>query len=228
MKTTKPIAVFDIDGTIFRSSLLIELNAKLVENGIFPENARDKVHKVRGAWLNRQGSYKEYIDTIVHLYVKDIIGKRVNDIRKASKDLIAEQKYRVYTYTRDLIDDLRRTHTLVLVSFSPTEVVEEFNKYYKFDFVTGIDYAFHKGRYTGVVISGEDLDKKIILQNLIDRYDLELRKSVGVGDTEYDIGFLSIVDRPIAFNPNRELYNVAKRNGWEIVVERKDVVYKIF
>jgi len=35
-----------------------------------------------------------------------------------------------------------------------------------------------------------------------------------------------MVDKPIAFNPNSKLYRYAKRAGWKIVVERKDVIYK--
>ncbi len=47
-----------------------------------------------------------------------------------------------------------------------------------------------------------------------------------MGDTETDISFLKMVDNPICFNPNKNLYNYAKKKGWEIVVERKDVIYK--
>ena len=35
------------------------------------------------------------------------------------------------------------------------------------------------------------------------------------------------VGRPIAFNPSLPLARTARRNGWPIVVERKDVVYDI-
>jgi len=38
---------------------------------------------------------------------------------------------------------------------------------------------------------------------------------------------LEIVDNPICFNPNSKLYRHAKRNGWRVVVERKDVVYQL-
>jgi len=39
-KKTK-VAFFDIDGTIFRSSLLIELTESLIQGGIFPQEARE-------------------------------------------------------------------------------------------------------------------------------------------------------------------------------------------
>jgi phosphoserine phosphatase len=38
---------------------------------------------------------------------------------------------------------------------------------------------------------------------------------------------LELVERPIAFNPNKKLCAHAKKKGWEIVVERKDVIYKL-
>jgi len=37
----RPVAVFDIDGTVFRWSLFLDLVDKLIENGIFPKETRD-------------------------------------------------------------------------------------------------------------------------------------------------------------------------------------------
>lgn len=229
MKTRRlrPLAIFDIDGTIFRSSLLIELNAKLVQEGVFPEAATEEVSRVREAWLNRTGSYQSYIDTIVRLYLRDIKGKKVSDIEAVSKQVIAEQKHRVYVFTRELIKRLRRTHTLVIISFSPSEVVREFKRVYRFDLAQGIEYERTAGRYTGRLAPGTVIDKKQILLGLIRRHGLDLEGSVGVGDTETDADFFKLVGRPIAFNPNKKLYRIAKAAGWEIVVERKDVIYRI-
>lgn len=38
---------------------------------------------------------------------------------------------------------------------------------------------------------------------------------------------LELVDRPVAFNPNDELFEVAQARGWEIVIERKNVAYQL-
>jgi phosphoserine phosphatase len=48
-----------------------------------------------------------------------------------------------------------------------------------------------------------------------------------VGDTDGDIPLLESVARPICFNPNQRLFTHAKRVGWDVVVERKDVIYKL-
>lgn len=226
MKRNKPIAVFDIDGTIFRSSLLIELNDELVRQGVFPLKAAKQINASWKAWTDRRGSYADYIGWIVKVYGRDVKGVRVDVVRRAARTVIAEHKGRVYVYTRELIRRLRPRHTLVIISFSPLEAVQEFNKHYRFDIISGARYASRRGVYTGQPIEAKDLSKKNILLQVVADNNLTLQGSIGVGDTESDIGFLSLVERPIAFNPNSTLYHHAKRRGWEIVVERKDVIYK--
>ncbi len=38
---------------------------------------------------------------------------------------------------------------------------------------------------------------------------------------------LTAVETPIAFNPTKLLYDHALANNWQVVVERKNVVYKL-
>jgi phosphoserine phosphatase len=38
---------------------------------------------------------------------------------------------------------------------------------------------------------------------------------------------LEMVERPIAFNPNRELFDYARAHAWPVVIERKNMVYKL-
>ena len=69
------------------------------------------------------------------------------------------------------------------------------------------------------------IDKAKVLKRAIEKEKLTLGGSVGVGDTESDIAFLKMVENPICFNPNKKLYQYAKRAGWKVIVERKDVIY---
>ena len=83
-------------------------------------------------------------------------------------------------------------------------------------------------RFTGKIVEQHlILNKAAILQRAVEKEKLTLDGSVGVGDTESDIAFLELVGTPICFNPNAKLYAHAKRNHWQVVVERKDVVYEI-
>jgi phosphoserine phosphatase len=83
--------------------------------------------------------------------------------------------------------------------------------------------------FTGAV-SDEHLiqNKANIVKRIFERHpELAKERSVAVGDTDGDIALLESVSRPICFNPNQELYAHAKWRNWEIIVERKDVIYKL-
>ena len=229
MKTKKqqPIAIFDIDGTIFRSSLLIELTKSLVSFGIFPKLVYTEIQRTEQRWLDRKGSYEEYLNQVIKVFSKRLKGVSVNDVHRISALVIQEEKNRVYTYTRDLLSRLRKTHRLVAISGSPEVIVQEFQKAWKFDDVFGTIYESHAGVYTGNVTFVASHDKSSLLKEYCASNGLRLTRSIGVGDTETDIPFLELVSRPVAFNPNRKFLHAARQKGWAVVVERKDVVYTI-
>ncbi len=223
------IAIFDIDGTIFRSSLLIELVDALIQAEIFPASARRLYAKSFRVWLDRKGSYENYINDVVRAFLKYIKGVGYKDFYRVASQVILFHKNRVYRYTRDLVADLKKRHYyLVAISNSPIEIVEAFaKKELGFDDVYGRKYEVDsRGKFTGRIENiGLMLDKAAALEDLVARSGLSLEDSMGVGDSEADIAFLEKVKHPICFNPNRELYEHAKISGWKIVVERKDVIY---
>lgn len=223
----KKVAVFDIDGTIFRSSLLIELTEALIQEGVFPPKAREVYAKSYKNWLNRRGIYKKYIDAVVKSFEKEIKGVRYEDFSKVSKKVVAFHKNRVYRHTRDLIKKLKKDgYYLLAISKSPFEVVDKFCKELGFNKVYGFVYEIKNKKFTGKVLYKELVDDKAkILKRAVAKENLTLKKSIGVGDSESDIAFLKIVENPICFNPNQQLYKHAKHSGWKVVVERKDVIY---
>lgn len=233
MPRVKKLAIFDIDGTIFRSSLLIELVRALVAEGIFEPDIEDEYRKTEEAWLDRKGDYAAYIDGISMAFRKHVKGIRYRDLRRVAYQVVARHKNRTYRYTRDLVRALKaKGYYLVAISHSPKLAVEGFAKTLGFSKVYGLMYETDKGgpngRFTGRVMFPEIIfEKDKIVKRVLAEGGLTLRGSVGVGDTESDIPFLKMVERPVCFNPNRKLYRTAKRRGWEVVVERKDVVYEL-
>lgn len=221
------IGVFDIDGTIFRSSLQRELMQALVKYGVFPPIVRKELEKDYYSWINRRGTYDNYINHMVAVYERRIPGVAVADVKQVAKIVMAQQKHRVYRYTRDLIKKLKQTHRLIAISGSPIEVLREFNRAWKFDKVYGMEFEVVNGRYTGKVEFLPIFDKNAVVKKYLDETGLTLKGSVGVGDTETDASFLSRVHKPICFNPNANLYKLASKKKWPIVVERKDVIYHI-
>ncbi len=231
MKGTKQkVAVFDVDGTIFRSSLLIQLVNRLIENDVFPKIARKVYEKDYQRWLNREGDYQEYIHAVVQAFNKHLKGVHYGALADAAEEVVEEQWKHVYRYTRDLMKELKeKGYYLLAVSHSPKTVLDKFCPRMGFDKAYGIVYEIGPQEcFTGKMTDEHlILNKAAILKRAVEKEDLTLSHSIGVGDTETDIPFLEMVAQPICFNPNSNLYKHAKRMKWKVVVERKDVVYEL-
>ncbi len=226
----RKVAVFDVDGTFFRSSLLIELVNVLIENKIFPEAVREEFEKDKTLWLNRHGPYEVYIMKVIETFMKYIKGVEKERLEEAAKEVLSRYENRTYRYTRDLIKKLKNDgYYLLLISHSPKLILEKFGQRHGFDKIYGTIYTLDDSdKFTGEVSNPELIfNKDKILNRAVEKEGLTLEDSMGIGDTESDISFLSLVSKPICFNPNKALYDEARRRGWLVVVERKDVVYEI-
>jgi len=223
------IAVFDIDGTIFRRNLAFELIDELAWLKIFKKEVRNTLITLYTKWLDHKGTYEEYRKALIGLYAESLKGCKKDDILKASKMVVPFYKDRTYIFINNLIAKLKKEkYHIIAVSGSPSEIVEEYNKYLKFDAVFGSVYETDKnGIYTGNTIFEPTLHKGHVVKQYTSEKKLTLVGSYGVGDTESDAKFLEIVDNPIAFNPNLNLKKIAEKNGWRIVVEKKDVIYEL-
>lgn len=229
MKTQK-IAVFDIDGTIFRKNLHFELINELAWMNIFPNEVRRKLAEVYANWLEHEGTYEDYRKALVELYAQHIGGVTVEQVKQAAKIVIPFQAKRTYLFAEELIRKLRKEdYHFLAVSGSPQEIVEEYNRHHlHFDQVFGSVYERDaQGVYTGRAEFEPSLNKAEVVKQYVCEHKLSLDDSYGVGDTESDGSFLKLVTYPIAFNPNQNLKSLAEKEGWRMVVEKKDVIYEI-
>ncbi len=226
----RKVAIFDIDGTIFRKNLHFELIHQLSWFDVFPEHVRKNLVELYAKWLGHTGTYEEYRQALVNLYAEHIRGCLPEDVRKASESVIPFRGSQTYIFAERLIEKFRRENYILLaISGSPMEIVEAYNRdYLHFDKAIGSVYEIGPdGRYTGNALYEPPKDKGKAAHTLLDEFGLDFEGSYGIGDTESDVGFLELVDHPIAFNPNQNLKEIAEERGWRVVIEKKDVIYEI-
>ncbi len=138
MTKKRKIAAFDIDGTVFRSSLLLELVEELIEEAVFPPKTRNAYKRELLRWLDRKGDYQEYVGKAVLVFARQLEGIPFSLGQKAAKRVIKEKQNRVYRYTRAMIADLKKKgYFLVAVSHSPKFIVGPFAKKLGFGKVYG-------------------------------------------------------------------------------------------
>ena len=225
----EPLAVFDVDGTLFRRGLLPALTRRLVNEEVFPERVREELSQDYYAWVERRGSYETYDELVMELFLRELKGISVVELRRCATVEVEAHGRRLHIYTRDLAHRLKEAgYHIIAISGSPQEILDLFLPPLGFDrswgTVLGQDAA---GRYTGEVLEDPFKNKQLVLEEFLEDAHVSLEGSVGVGDTLSDVGFLEIVQTPIAFNPNRSFFEVARQRGWPIVVERKDVIYNL-
>ncbi|MCR6515160.1 MAG: HAD-IB family hydrolase [Clostridium sp.] len=229
-------AFFDIDGTIYREGLITEVFKKMIKYELIePEKWYNEVRPDFLKWDKRQGDYDDYLLKMVDIYVDAIKGFKKDQMEFIAKKVIEQKGDRVYTFTRDRIRwHKSQGHIVIAVSGSPLELVSEMANKYDFDDYKGAVYTLdEEGNYTGDVIPMWDSEsKQKAINELTEKYNIDLKNSYAYGDTAGDYTMLCNVQNPYCMNPTRELLkNVMNdeelKSKINVIVERKDVTYKL-
>ncbi len=231
----KIAAFFDIDGTLYRDSLMVEHFKKLIKYDIIDQKAwLEHAKDTFLDWDKRQGNYDAYLDKVCDIYVKYLIGLDKTCIDFTSDQVINLKSDRVYKYTRSRIKwHLDNGHIVIFISGSPGFLVEKMAKKYNATDCIGSDYIFENDVFNGTVIPMWDSkSKNKAIDDFIAKYDIDSNKSYAYGDTNGDITMLKRVGNPIAINPTKELLSHIKTNPTlsktsKIIVERKDIIYSL-
>ncbi len=225
----KKFAVFDIDGTLIRWQLYHTIVDRLAKGGLLGGHAVKELHEARMRWKRREAGYsfRDYEWTLITTYEKALPNVSPTAFDTLVSGIIEEYKDQVYTFTRDLAATLKKKgYTLLAISGSHEELVAEVAKHYGFDDWAGTRYERQSNKFTGQKFVASH-HKETVLRQLIKKHNLTFEHSYAVGDSKSDVPMLEMVQRPVAFNPDRELYAIALEKRWQIVIERKNVVYRL-
>jgi HAD superfamily hydrolase (TIGR01490 family) len=229
MAKFKSFAVFDIDGTLIRWQIFHAIFNALGEAGHYQPGDYEQFAAARKEWKARKHdeSFKEYEAVMVEAVIRNLTTIPPEDFDRIIDEVFTEYKDQVYCYTRDLIKDLKQKGYVILaISGSLDEAVQRLKAYYDFDDAIGTIHVRSNGAFTGEVIASHSR-KDTALRELVVKHNLSFKGSIAVGDSEGDIELLSIVERPIAFNPSKKLFRIAQKRGWDVVIERKNMIYEL-
>jgi len=228
-------AFFDIDGTIYRNSLLIEHFNKLIQYDLVDAGVYDsRVKESYKLWDERKGDYDKYLEEAAETYTEVIRGLPANYNDFVSDQVLDIKGGKVYKYTSGMIKwHKEQGHLVIFISGSPDFLVSRMAAKLGADDYCGSVYQVEDGKLTGKISPMWDSGHKL---EAIDRfckiYDIELSKSYAYGDTNGDVTMLRMAGRPRAVNPSAELLRAIKndetlKNKTEIIIERKDVIYRV-
>lgn len=222
------LAVFDIDGTLYRWQLFHELVEELTRADVFPENTFREIDTAWNDWRGGNLHFHGYESLVVETLMKFLPLIPLTTFDAVCDRVIAQSAHKLHAYPKHLLQKLRSEgYTIVAISGSQQELLDRFAAKHDIDIAIGAEYERKDGHFTGQMKRVTIGRKSALLQELIDNGDYTLHDSVAIGDSDGDIELLSVVENPIAFNPSEGLYSHAKTMGWPIVVERKNIAYRI-
>lgn len=228
-------AFFDIDGTIYRNSLLTEHFKKMIKYELLDKKIYDEnVKKTYTLWSERVGDYDNYLLDLTKVYVEAIKGFSVKDNDFISDQVMKLKGNRVYKYTRDRIKwHKEQGHKVIFISGSPDFLVKRMAEKWNADDYCGSTYFIENGVFSGEIGPMWDSEHKIqALNKFCKKYNIDLKDSFAYGDTSGDYTMLNAVGNPIAINPSKEFFKQLRADEQlsekiQIVVERKDIIYKL-
>lgn len=228
-------AFFDIDGTIFRDSLMIAHFKKMREFKIINDVALDNnIYFSEQSWQKRRVDYDDFLDDISRAYVKGLMGVTYADIMFTARHTVKSRADEVYRFTKNQIKyHHEQGHLVIFISGSPDFLVRHMAKTWNAQVYEGSKYIFKKGVFTGEIKPMWDSVSKLkVMKNMVHKYDIDLENSYAYGDTNGDLTMLQSVGHPYAINPAQELLDninedEALRKRARVIVERKDVIYSL-
>jgi HAD superfamily hydrolase (TIGR01490 family) len=228
-------AFFDIDGTIYRDSLLTEHFKRLIKYELIdPRQWENKVKALHTQWDKREGGYDAYLLELVDSYVEAIQNITFEQNEFTANQVMDVKAGRVYKYTRDRIKwHKAQGHKVIFISGSPDFLVSKMAKKYGADDYCGTIYHYNGKRFTGETTPMWDsVSKQKAINKFVKKYNISLKDSYAYGDTNGDLTMIRAVGNPITINPAKALLQNIKedkelRDKIQIIVERKDVIYKL-
>ncbi len=220
----KPFAAFDVDGTIFKSSLAEIVIDACIADGLFAARPFNKVFAYKRRWQlhNTEATYQKYLHYLVETLVTEMAGIDTKWFGKVTKAMIAQHAVRKFGFPRQLIDTVRTSHYLIAISGSPEVLVRPFLEELKLDAIYGSYYEAVDGRFTGTATPVEN--KAALLRRLVADKTVLREGSLAVGDTIGDAPMLAYADKAIMFNASLTLTNHGRKLKWARVNEVKDQI----
>jgi len=225
-------AFFDIDGTLYRDSLMIAHFKKLVKYEVIdPILWYDQVEKYYKEWTKRRGDYEVYMEGLAEVYIQAIKNLNKQDTAFITQQVIDLKGDSVYQFTRKRIEYHKAMgHKIFFISGSPDYLVEAMGAKYGVTDCIGTNYLTDsQGNFTGEVVRMWDAESKSrAIAHFTTHYNLDLAQSYAYGDTNGDYSMITQVGHGYAINPTQELLcRLSKHPEVNVIVERKDVIYRL-
>lgn len=214
-------AIFDLDNTLVRGSSLFHFGLAMTRRGLVSPLSILRFLSAEAAYVHRRSEQSGMPATVAERTLALVKGRRQQDLmglaeewsaHRLSRHLVAEVAIQVAGFRRS-------GFTTVLATASPQELADAIAARLGMSAAIGTVSEVRDGVYTGCSSGpiAHGSAKSWRVQALLDARGLDARTSWAFSDSVNDLPLLSLVGNPVATNPDQELAEIARLNGWRVL-----------
>jgi phosphoserine phosphatase len=211
------LSIFDINDCLVDGFLVKDFADYLLMRESF-DRACDEAIKL--AWSQyKKGAldYEKASNLVLENFALGLRGQQVKKIEQLAQEFVDEGRVPLFKYSRKVFN-IAKSYTRTVAITKVPMLAEAMKPIFPFDFILSAKLEAKDGIYTGKMegsLSGRT-KKAAALKAWMGKNKLSLKGSMGFGDSQHALGFLSAVDYPVVLNPTPELLKVAKKSKWAI------------
>ena len=224
--TAMPLALFDLDQTLFSGDSDLLWCEFLVASGVLPKRFRESAHLVAARYHAGTVSPPEYCG----FYASLTAGWSFTDLEPLRSRFFEQAvRARIPQDTRALLQRHRAAGDTLLLTTATSRVVSELTaRDLDVDHYLCTELDAVDGRLTGLVdgLPNMGTGKLVRLRAWLAAHgyvEAELRQAVYYCDSIYDLALLSAVGRPVVVDPDPRLEATALRKRWSTMRMARDV-----
>ena len=222
------LLVSDFDGTLSKRYMSMDFMEYLNAIGLYSPESYEKQNVLLELKKEDKITYEEWCSNWGEEWGRGLMGQSVEKIHDEAINFFHDFKHNIHDISYDFVHRFKeKEYVTMLLSVGAYEVVSLAGIHLDFDKFYGTQAKSENGIYTGELETRihEPLGKEMIVRNIIgSNYDT--KKSVGVGDSFSDLGFMKILGNQVALNADEKLSYYANKHGWKYNLRFEEMNYE--
>jgi HAD superfamily hydrolase (TIGR01490 family) len=212
-------AFFDLDRTLMAGSSAYHFGRAMYRAGQMSRRqiARDAIDQIR---FRLRGASDAAVNLLLERVLEGIKGQRVVDLRRLTPDVLAGILPRVYPQMLEVVREHQDAGRPAYIATAASQPAAEILAHaLVMDGAIGTRWEISDGAYTGRLDGpfayGEG--KAQALRDFAGLQGIDLSSSWAYTDAASDLPMLEAVGHPVAVNPDAQLAEIARREGWDVL-----------